>query len=90
MPEASPDAPLDLSMIDDLQSSNADKPQSVAVAAETTAPTDPRLLPDPTPPRLVDIDGLRPEELTAAERSAARGEFPRYRLAAGSRGRRAG
>ena len=75
MPEASPDAPLDLSMFDDLQSST-DKPQAVAVAAETTAPTDPRLLPDPTPPRLVDIDGLRPEELDRRRTVRRAGEFP--------------
>ncbi len=39
------------------------------------AAADPRLLPEPAPARLVEIDKLKPEEIAAAEQSAARIDF---------------
>ena len=73
MPETKPDTPLDLSMFDDPKPANAlSLTPSTAVMA---APTDPRLLPEPALPRLVDVSNLSAEDLAAAKQSAARVNF---------------
>lgn len=68
-------APLDLSAFDDL-----DTPPSLpVVAAPVTAPVvasgDPRLAAEPEPERLVEVANLKPEELAAAQASAAKIDF---------------
>jgi len=68
-------APLDLSAFDDL-----DTPPSLpVVAAPVTAPVvaggDPRLAAEPEPERLVEVANLKPEELAAAQASAAKVDF---------------
>ena len=70
MPEAKPDMPLDLSSFDAFDS----VPAPPAVPA-VIAPADSRLLPEPAPARLVEIDKLKPAEIAAAEQSAARIDF---------------
>ena len=73
MSETRPEAPLDLSMFDDPK---PEPPVSQAVAiSEPAAVADPRLQPEPEPPRLVEIGKLSPEDLAAAEQSAARVDF---------------
>ena len=73
MSETRPEAPLDLSMFDDPK---PESPVTQAVAiAEPAAVADPRLQPEPEPPRLVEIGKLSPEDLAAAEQSAARVDF---------------
>lgn len=71
MPDTKPKAPLDLSMFDDL-----DKPPTPAqpMAASGAAPADPRL-PEALPERLVDLSNLKPEDLAAAQQSAAAIDF---------------
>ena len=78
MAETRPETPLDLSMFDDPAPA-----QSVAVAAsshaagtpDATGVSDPRLLPEPALPRLVDISNLSADDLSAAQQSAARVNF---------------
>lgn len=73
MSETRPEAPLDLSMFDEPKSKSR-APQAVALA-EPTAVADPRLQPEPEPPRLVEIAKLGPEDLAAAQKSAERVDF---------------
>ena len=78
MPETGQDAPLDLSLFDDPLTAPVASPaatQALTVPATATAVTDPRLLAEPEPPRLVEVAKLSPEDLTAAEQSAARVDF---------------
>ena len=75
MSDNKPTVPLDLSAFDDL-----DTPLSLpAVAAPASAPVpaggDPRLAAEPEPERLVEVANLKPEELAAAQVSAARIDF---------------
>jgi uncharacterized protein YaaN involved in tellurite resistance len=70
MPEAKPDEPLDLSSFDAFEP--APTPPSVPAVI---APVDVRLLPEPAPTRLVEIDKLKPAEIATAEQSAARIDF---------------
>jgi uncharacterized protein YaaN involved in tellurite resistance len=73
MSETRPEAPLDLSMFDDPK---PESPVTQAVAiAEPAAVADPRLQPEPEPPRLVEIGKLSPEDFAAAVQSAARVDF---------------
>src|ERR1700722_4711137 len=74
MPDTKPTAPLDLSLFDNLDTPPAAalpvpaKPQPPARAEE-------RLAPQPAPERLVDIANLKPEDLAAAQASAAKIDF---------------
>ena len=70
MPEAKPDEPLDLSSFDAFEPS----PIPPSVPAVVVA-ADPRLLAEPAPARLVEIDKLKPAEIAAAEQSAAKIDF---------------
>lgn len=73
MSDKTADAPLDLSTIPGL----APEPTSL-VSATSALPAvvgDERLQPQAAPPRLVEIDKLAPEELAAAEQSAAKIDF---------------
>lgn len=74
MSETRPETPLDLSMFDDPKSEPPANSQAVA-RAEPTAVVDPRLQPEPTPPRLVEIGKLSAEDLAAAQKSAAQVDF---------------
>src|SRR5271168_2555165 len=76
-PETKPDVPLDLSIFDTL-----DPTPTAATAVVATAPTqtaiavtDPRLLPEPPQGRLVEVANLGPDDLVAAQQSAARIDF---------------
>ncbi|MDR3522080.1 MAG: toxic anion resistance protein [Acidocella sp.] len=76
MPDEKPATPLDLSIFDNLEPPPA--PPVAAqplVVAPTQAITDPRLAPEPPPARLVEIANLSPEDLAAANASAARLNF---------------
>jgi uncharacterized protein YaaN involved in tellurite resistance len=77
MPDTKPTAPLDLSIFDDL-----DAPPSPVATVAPVAPTgsvpavaDPRLVAEPAPERLVEIANLTPEDLSAAQASAAKVNF---------------
>ena len=73
MPDVKPDAPLDLSSFDTF-----DTPptvQALTVQPAAAAVTDPRLLPEKAPPRLVEVGNLAPEELAQAQASAAKLDF---------------
>ena len=72
MPETKPEIPLDLSAFDALDPT----PTSVvAVPPAQTAVTDPRLAPEPAPPRLVEVANLNPADLADAQKSASRIDF---------------
>jgi uncharacterized protein YaaN involved in tellurite resistance len=79
MPDTKPGAPLDLSIFDNLDSSTVtaspQPPLAVAPAASLPATADPRLAPAPTPERLVEVANLSPEDLAAAQASAAKIDF---------------
>ena len=82
MPDTKPGAPLDLSIFDNLDSSTGQtltaspqQPLAVAPAASLPATTDPRLAPSPIPERLVEVANLSPEDLAAAQASAAKIDF---------------
>ena len=77
MPETGAETPLDLSLFDDLNpaTSEPESAHAVTVAPSETAVTDPRLAPEPPPPRLVEVAKLSPDELAAAEQAAARVNF---------------
>ncbi len=62
--------PLDLAIFDDLDPAPANLPATVANTA-----VDPRLAPEPAPPRLVEIGSLSPEDRAHAEQSAAQIDF---------------
>ena len=77
MPETGAETPLDLSLFDDLKPAAAeqDSARAVAVVHTETAVTDPRLAAEPPPPRLVEVAKLAPDELAAAEQTAAGIDF---------------
>lgn len=71
MPDNKPTAPLDLSAFDDL-----DTPaQPLAIAPAVQAPVASHLEPEPEPERLVEIANLNPDDLAAAQASAAKIDF---------------
>jgi uncharacterized protein YaaN involved in tellurite resistance len=76
MSDNKPAPPLDLLAFDDL-----DTPPSLpvvaapVVAAPVPAGADPRLAVEPEPERLVEVANLKPEELAAAQGSAAKIDF---------------
>jgi uncharacterized protein YaaN involved in tellurite resistance len=76
MTDPAPAAPLDLSVFDTI-----DQPPAPANAlvvqppAQLPANLDPRLAPEPPPERLVEVANLSPEDLAAAQASAARINF---------------
>ncbi|MCG2632669.1 toxic anion resistance protein [Bradyrhizobium sp. WYCCWR 13023] len=74
MPDSKPAAPLDLSVFDNLDSSPGQVP-AVAPVPQPLTTTDPRLMPEPAPERLVEIANLSAADLTAAQTSAAKVDF---------------
>jgi uncharacterized protein YaaN involved in tellurite resistance len=76
MPETTPNAPLDLSIFDTIDQPPAPA-QALAVQAPAALPAvaDPRLAPEPPPERLVEVANLSPEDLAAAQASAAKINF---------------
>jgi uncharacterized protein YaaN involved in tellurite resistance len=76
MPETTPNAPLDLSIFDTIDQPPAPT-QALAVQAPAGLPVaaDPRLAPEPAPERLVEVANLSPEDLAAAQASAAKINF---------------
>ncbi|MGH7121683.1 MAG: toxic anion resistance protein [Acetobacteraceae bacterium] len=77
MPEPGAEEPLDLSQFDDLKRA-APGPESareIALVPKETTVTDPRLAPEPPPPRLVEVAKLSPDELAAARQAATRVNF---------------
>ncbi len=68
--------PLDLSMFDNIDPTPA-AAQALVPAAPAGLPVaaDPRLAPEPAPERLVEVANLSPEDLAAAQGSAARVDF---------------
>ncbi|WP_298873704.1 toxic anion resistance protein [uncultured Bradyrhizobium sp.] len=74
MPDNKPTAPLDLSVFD-LDPPPAQVPAAVAPAPQPLTTTDPRLMPEPAPERLVEIANLSAADLAAAEASAAKVDF---------------
>jgi len=83
MADTKPGAPLDLSIFDNLETAPAgqtlvvaqQQPLTVAPAASLPATADPRLAPAPPPERLVEVANLNPDDLKAAETSAAKVDF---------------
>src|SRR5579859_5966601 len=82
MPDTKPGAPLDLSIFDNLDSpagqtltASPQQPLTVAPAASLPATADPRLVPAPIPERLVEVANLSPQDLAAAQASAAKVDF---------------
>jgi uncharacterized protein YaaN involved in tellurite resistance len=73
MPDTKPTAPLDLSIFDNLET--APSLPVPAAAALLPVPADDRLAPQPAQERLVDIANLKPEDLAAAQASAAKVDF---------------
>jgi uncharacterized protein YaaN involved in tellurite resistance len=67
MSDPAEDKPLDLAIFDNLDPAPSQAP--------APAVTDTRLVPEPTPPRLVEIGSLNPEDRTNAEQSASRIDF---------------
>jgi uncharacterized protein YaaN involved in tellurite resistance len=74
MSETRAEMPLDLSIFDDPKPEPAAVSQAL-VSTEAAVLTDPRLQPDPAPPRLVEIAKLSPEDLAEAQKSAAKVDF---------------
>src|SRR5215470_18 len=75
MPDTKPTAPLDLSIFDNLDTAPASSLLVPAAAAPLPVPADDRLAPQPAPERLVDIANLKPDDLAAAQASAAKIDF---------------
>jgi uncharacterized protein YaaN involved in tellurite resistance len=75
MPDTKPTAPLDLSIFDNLETAPAPSLPVPAAAAPLPVPADERLAPQPAPERLVDIANLKPEDVAAAQASAAKIDF---------------
>jgi uncharacterized protein YaaN involved in tellurite resistance len=75
MPDTKPTAPLDLSIFDNLETAPAPSLPVPAAAASLPVPADERLAPQPAPERLVDIANLKPEDVAAAQASAAKIDF---------------
>jgi len=69
-------APLDLSIFDTIDQPPA-PPNALVVQAPAPLPAtlDPRLAPEPPPERLVEVANLSPEDLAAAQASAAKINF---------------
>lgn len=76
-PRPAADAPLDLSLFDDPTSAPVHPPVPAVLAASVSVPDDPRLRPEPPPPRLVELGSLPPAEIAQAEQSAAHVDFRR-------------
>jgi uncharacterized protein YaaN involved in tellurite resistance len=74
MPEPTQAAPLDLSVFDNLDPAPAPV-QAVATRPAGPATTDERLQPQPRLERLVEIANLNPDDLAAAQTSAAKIDF---------------
>jgi len=69
-------APLDLSMFDSIEAPPSAAQAVVPVAAAgVPVAADPRLAPEAPPERLVEVANLSPEDLAAAQASAARVDF---------------
>src|SRR5271167_2661531 len=80
MPETFSAAPLDLSVFDNLEPPPAQPvPQPAQALQPVTAASsevaDTRLAPQPRPARLVEVSNLSPEDLAAAQASAAKVNF---------------
>jgi uncharacterized protein YaaN involved in tellurite resistance len=75
MPDTKPTAPLDLSIFDNLETAPAPSLPVPAAAAPLPVAADERLAAQPAPERLVDIANLKPEDLAAAQASAAKIDF---------------
>ena len=73
MPDTKPTAPLDLSIFDNLETAPA--PSLPVPATAAPVPADERLSAQPAPERLVDVANLKPEDLAAAQASAAKIDF---------------
>jgi len=74
MPDNKPTAPLDLSVFDNLDPPPGQVP-AVAPEARPLTTTDPRLMAEPAPERLVEIANLSAADRSAAETSAAKVDF---------------
>jgi len=74
MPDNKPTAPLDLSVFDNLDPPAGQVP-AVAPEARPLTTTDPRLMAEPAPERLVEIANLSAADRSAAETSAAKVDF---------------
>lgn len=74
MPDNKPTAPLDLSVFDNLDPPRGQVP-AVAPEARPLTTTDPRLMAEPAPERLVEIANLSAADRSAAETSAAKVDF---------------
>ena len=72
MPETRSTAPLDLSIFDE---SAPLPPMPVQAAAALPVSTNPDLAPQPRPERLVEVANLQPQDLAAAQASAAKVDF---------------
>jgi uncharacterized protein YaaN involved in tellurite resistance len=82
MPDTKPGQPLDLSIFDNLDTPKGQtltaqpaQPLTIAPAPSQPAAQDPRLAPAPVPERLVEVANLSPEDLAAAQASAAKVDF---------------
>jgi uncharacterized protein YaaN involved in tellurite resistance len=76
MPETVSSAPLDLSVFDNLDPAPAPAlAMTVTPAAGVPATMDPRLAPQPPLERLVEVANLSPQDLAAAQASAAKIDF---------------
>jgi uncharacterized protein YaaN involved in tellurite resistance len=80
MADAKPGAPLDLSMFDNLDApatavASSQAPPAMAPAASLPGVIDERLAPAPVPERLVEVANLSPQDLAAAQASAAKINF---------------
>jgi uncharacterized protein YaaN involved in tellurite resistance len=76
MTDPAPAAPLDLSIFDTIEQPPAPANALVVQApAQIPVPADPRLAPEPPPERLVEVANLSPEDLAAAQASAAKINF---------------
>jgi uncharacterized protein YaaN involved in tellurite resistance len=82
MPDTKPGEPLDLSIFDNLDAPKGQtltvepaQPLNVAPVPSLPAAADPRLAPAPVPERLVEVANLSPEDLAAAQASAAKVDF---------------
>jgi uncharacterized protein YaaN involved in tellurite resistance len=76
MSQSTPDSPLDLSIFDNIEPPATPAQPLVPVAAPgLPVPADPRLVPEPEPERLVEVANLSPDDLAAAQASAAKINF---------------
>ena len=76
MPETFSSAPLDLSVFDNLEPLPPQPAQALQpVTAAPSEVADVRLAPQPRPERLVEVANLSPEDLAAAQASAAKVNF---------------